>query len=355
MSDVLLFSPLKLRGLTVKNRIFVSPMCMYSAQDGVPNDWHMVHLGSRAVGGAGLITVEATGVVPEGRISPGCLGLWNEQQVEKFKPITAFIKHQGSIPAIQLAHAGRKASCSLGWQGSKPIGVADGGWPIVGPSPLAFNTGYQVPHELTVDEIQQLIQDFKKSALLAIKAGFQCIELHMAHGYLMHQFLSPHSNHRTDSYGGSFENRIRFPLEVLDAVRKVLPDEMPLMVRISATEWTEGAWDIEQSIHFAQIMKSHGADLIDCSTGGNIPGVKIPLTPGYQVTWAEQVKKGADIKTGAVGLITDPHKAEEILQSGQADAIFLARELLRDPYWPLHAAKKLGVDVPWPLQYERAK
>lgn len=355
MNEVLLFSPLELRGLTVKNRIFVSPMCMYSAQDGIPNEWHLVHLGSRAVGGAGLITIEATGVVPEGRITPGCLGLWSMAQVEKFKPITAFIKQQNAIPAIQLAHAGRKASCSLGWQGSKPISPTEGGWKIVGPSPLAFNEGYQVPHEMTVEEIQHLVQDFAKSAQLALKAGFQCIELHMAHGYLMHQFLSPYSNHRTDSYGGSFENRTRFPLEVVDAVRKVVPDDFPLIARISATDWKEGAWDLEQSIRLAEDLEKHGVDLIDCSTGGNIPGVKIPLTPGYQVPFAEQIKKVAGVKTGAVGLITDPHKAEEILQKGQADAIFLARELLRDPYWPLHAAKKLGVEVPWPLQYERAK
>ncbi|MGE5086912.1 MAG: NADH:flavin oxidoreductase/NADH oxidase [Bacillota bacterium] len=355
MKDVLLFSPLDLRGLTVKNRIFVSPMCMYSAQDGIPNEWHLVHLGSRAVGGAGLLTIEATGVTPEGRISPGCLGLWNKSQVEKFKPITAFIKQQNAIPAIQLAHAGRKASCSLGWQGSKPIALTEGGWKIVGPSPLAFSDNYQVPHELTIQEIQQLVHAFTRSTQLALEAGFQCIELHMAHGYLMHQFLSPHSNHRTDSYGGSFENRIRFPLEVVEAVRKVLPDNLPLMVRISATEWKEGTWDIEQSIRFAEVLKKHGVDLIDCSTGGNIPGVKIPLTPGYQVPYAEQIRKATGIKTGAVGLITDPDKAEEILQHGQADAIFLARELLRDPYWPLHAAKKLGVEVPWPPQYERAK
>ncbi|MBO9666294.1 MAG: NADH:flavin oxidoreductase/NADH oxidase [Bdellovibrio sp.] len=355
MAQVHLFSPLKLRDIEFKNRIFVSPMCMYSATEGFPNEWHLVHLGSRAVGGAGLVMVEATAVRPEGRISLGDLGLWNEEHAAKFIPIVNFIKAQGAVPGIQLAHAGRKASASVGWKGSKPLSKEDGAWQTVGPSALPFSEGWPTPREMSQKEITQLVADFTHSAELAYRAGFQVIELHMAHGYLLNEFLSPLSNQRTDSYGGSLENRMRLPLEVVDAIRKVWPTGLPLFVRISATEWVENGWDLAQSIHFTKELKKHGVDLIDCSTGGNVPGVKIPLEPGYQVPLAEGVRNGANIPTGAVGLITDPLKAEEILASGKADAIFLARELLRHPYWPLHAAKKLGVDVPWPLQYERAK
>ncbi|MDG0818107.1 NADH:flavin oxidoreductase/NADH oxidase [Bdellovibrio svalbardensis] len=350
-----LFSPLKLRDITFKNRIAVSPMCMYSAENGVPNSWHMVHLGSRAVGGAGLIVVEATGVSPEGRISPGCLGLWNDQQMEAFKPIVSFMKEQGSVAGIQLAHAGRKASHSVSWKGSRALSAQEGGWQVQAPSAIPYSEQSLLPKEMNSDDILQLIEDFCASTQRALNAGFQVIELHMAHGYLMHEFLSPLSNHRQDEYGGSLENRMRLPLKLVEEVRKILPMELPLLVRISATDWAEGGWDLPQSIEFAKELKKRGVDLVDCSSGGNVPHQKIAVGPHYQVPFAEAIKQSAGIPTGAVGLITDPLSAEEILKSGKADLIFLARELLRDPYWPLHAAKKLGVDIAWPLQYERAK
>jgi len=351
----ILFSPLKIRGITLRNRVAVSPMCMYSAEEGVANSWHLVHLGSRAVGGAGLIMVEATGVSPEGRISPGCLGLWSEQQTESLKPIVAFMREQGAVAGIQLAHAGRKASHAVAWQGGKALTPEEGGWKTVAPSAIAFSERTPAPHALSHAEIDQVVQDFCAAAQRAINAGFQVIELHMAHGYLMHQFLSPLSNRRTDDYGGSLENRMRLPLLLIEEVRKILPSSMPLFVRISATDWAEGGWDLEQCLIFAQEMKTRGVDLVDCSSGGLVPTQKIPVNPGYQVPFAEAVRKEAELPTGAVGLITDPVVAEEILTSGKADLIFLARELLRNPYWPLTAAKKLGVDWPWPVQYERAK
>lgn len=350
-----LFSPLQLRSVSLKNRIVVSPMCMYSAKEGLPNSWHLVHLGSRAVGGAGLLIVEATGVSPEGRISPGCLGLWNDLQVEAFKPIVSFIKEQGSTPGIQLAHAGRKGSHAVAWAGGRALSVSDGGWTTVAPSALPYSDHTPPPQELTLPEIDSLIESFCSAAQRAINAGFEVIELHMAHGYLMHQFLSPLSNHRNDSFGGSLENRMRLPLKIVEEVRKVLPSTLPLLVRISASDWIEGGWDLSQSIVLAHELKKKGVDLIDCSSGGLAPHQKIPLSPGYQVPFADEIRKQADILTGAVGLITEPEQAEAILTSGQADAIFLARELLRDPYWPLHAAKKMGVNLPWPVQYERAK
>ncbi len=350
-----LFSPLTLRNITIKNRIAVSPMCMYSAKDGVPNSWHMVHLGSRAVGGAGLVVVEATGVSPEGRISPGCLGLWNDQQMEAFKPIVSFIKEQGSVPGIQLAHAGRKASHAEAWKGGKALSAQQGGWQTLGPSSLAYSEHTPTPKEMSNDEILQLIEDFCSSAQRAMNAGFQLIELHFAHGYLMHEFLSPLSNQRRDQYGGSLENRMRLPLQLVDEIRKIMPAELPLFVRISATDWAEGGWDLPQSIEFCKELKKRGVDLVDCSSGGNVPHQKIPTGPHYQVPFAETVKKEASVPTAAVGLITEPLAAEEILTSGKADMVFLARELLRDPYWPLHAAKKLGINITWPLQYERAK
>ncbi|WP_413586680.1 NADH:flavin oxidoreductase/NADH oxidase [Bdellovibrio sp. HCB274] len=353
MNQTRLFSPIKIRSLELKNRIAVSPMCMYSAEEGMPNAWHMVHLGSRAVGGAGLIVAEATGVRPEGRISLGCLGLWNDEQMKAFKPIVQFIKDHGSVAGIQLAHAGRKASSHVAWKGGKPLSAEEGAWPTVGPSTLPFNEGWPTPLELTAPEIQGLVGAFVHSAELALKAGFEVIELHMAHGYLMHEFLSPLSNHRKDSYGGSLENRMRFPLEVAKAVRKVWPEDRPLFARISATDWVENGWDLEQSISLAKELKKAGVDLIDCSTGGNMPHAKIPVGAGYQVPFAEAVRNEAEIKTGAVGLITDPQQAEEILVSDKADIIFIAREMLRDPYWPLHAAKKMGVNVTWPIQYGR--
>lgn len=350
-----LFSPLQLRSVTIKNRIVVSPMCMYSAEDGVPNSWHMVHLGSRAVGGAGLVIVEATGVSPEGRITPGCLGLWNDQQTEAFKPIVSFIRAQGAVAGIQLAHAGRKASHDLAFKGGKALSVEQGGWTTLAPSALAYSERSPHPREMSPVDLEQTLQDFASAAQRAMNAGFQVIELHMAHGYLMHQFLSPLSNQRTDEFGGSLENRMRFPLQVVDEVRRVLPESVPLIVRISGTDWAEGGWDLQQSIQFCKELKVRGVDLIDCSSGGLVPYQKITAVPGYQVPIAETIRREVEIPTGAVGLITEAQDAEDILNSGRADAILMARELLRDPYWPLHAAKKLNVDVAWPLQYERAK
>lgn len=350
-----LFSPFKLRSVEFRNRIFVSPMCQYSATDGVPNDWHVVHLGSRAVGGAGLVIVEATGVTVEGRISLGDLGIWNNTQVEAFKRITAFVAGQGAVPGIQLAHAGRKASTPLQWLGERSIAPEEGGWIPVAPSPIPFSEGYTTPHELTKPEMVELIKKFVEATDRALAAGFRVIEIHAAHGYLLHEFLSPLSNHRKDEYGGSLEGRMKFPLEVAHAVRQRWPADLPLFVRISATDWAENGWDLPQSVEFAKRLRTLGIDLIDCSSGGNVRHVKIPVGPGYQVPFAAAVRKEVGIPTAAVGLITDPHQAEEILQRGEADVIVMARALLRDPYWPLHAAHALSVDVPWPIQYVRAK
>lgn len=356
MSERALFKPIQLRQLTIKNRIFVSPMCQYSAEDGVPNNWHLVHLGSRAVGGAGLVMVEATGIRPSGRISPGDTGIWNEQQVEAFKPITQFIRDQGAVAAIQFAHAGRKASMSRPWDGERKVEIKDGGWTPEAPSAIAFADAYPTPRELTAKEIDELVQDFAAAAKRALAAGFQVVELHMAHGYLLNEFLSPLSNQRKDEYGGSLENRMRFPLKVAKAVRDVWPTEWPLFVRISATDWAEsGGWDLEQSIVLAKELKRVGVDLIDCSTGGILSNAKIPVGLGYQVSFSDAIRKQADIATSAVGLIVSPTQAEEILQKGQADVVSLAREFLRDPYFPLHAAYELEVDVEWPKQYRYAK
>jgi 2,4-dienoyl-CoA reductase-like NADH-dependent reductase (Old Yellow Enzyme family) len=353
--SIKLFSPLKLRSLQLKNRIIVSPMCQYSANEGVANDWHMVHLGSRAIGGAAMVIVEATGVSAIGRITPHCLGLWNDEQVQALQPITKFIKEHGSIPGIQLAHAGRKGSTEIPWRGSKGIAIADGGWEVISASGEAFRPDYPTPHAMSTAEIKEVVNQFVEAAKRAEKAGFQAIELHMAHGYLMHQFLSPLSNHRTDEYGGSLENRMRFPLEVAAAVRKTWPDHLPLFVRISATDWKENGWDENQSVVLVKELKKLGVDLIDTSSGGNVAKATIPVGPGYQVPFAAKIKKETDIITGAVGMITEPEQAEEILTSGKADVIIMARELLRDPYWPMHAAKKLGAELPYPVQYERAK
>lgn len=349
-----LFSQFKLRDITFKNRLFVSPMCQYSAEDGVPNDWHLVHLGSRAVGGAALVIVEATGVSPEGRISHGDLGLYNETQKKAFQRITKFIKENGSVPGIQLAHAGRKASTQTPWAGGKPLQPQEGAWQTFAPSALPFDKDWHTPKAMTAEEIEKVTQDFEQATKRAVEAGFEVIELHGAHGYLLHEFVSPLSNHRTDSYGGSLENRMRFPLEVAKRVRAILPANFPLFVRISATDWADGGWDLEQSIVYARELKKLGVDLIDCSTGGNVAAAKIPIGPSYQVPFAEGVRKGADIPTGAVGLITEAKQAEEILTSGKADVIIMARELLRDPYFPLHAAHELGETVKWPKQYDRA-
>jgi 2,4-dienoyl-CoA reductase-like NADH-dependent reductase (Old Yellow Enzyme family) len=335
----LLFTPIRFRELEIKNRIFVSPMCMYSAIAGLPNHWHLVHLGSRAVGGAGLVMTEATAVTPEGRISEQDLGIWNDEQAEGFVPIVKFIKEQNSVAGIQLAHAGRKAKVP----GS------------VGPSPLAFSHNYKVPHELTLLEMARITNEFVHATARSLKAGFQVVEIHMAHGYLLHEYLSPLSNHRTDDYGGSLENRMRFPLEVAEAVRKAWPQNMPVFVRISATDWVKTGWDLFESVELAKKLKALGIDLVDCSTGGNVPDAKIPVGPNYQVPFAEEIRKEAQIATGAVGMITSGLQAEKILEQDQADAVFLARELLRDPYFPLRAAKELGVDIAWPVQYERAK
>jgi 2,4-dienoyl-CoA reductase-like NADH-dependent reductase (Old Yellow Enzyme family) len=348
-----LFSTFSLRGLEFRNRVFVSPMCQYSSREGLPNDWHMVHLGSRAVGGAGLVCVEATAVTPEGRISPGDTGLWSEEHARAFEPVASFVKSQGARAGIQLAHAGRKASTDVPWRGGKPLSEEQGGWQTIAPSAVPFGD-WPAPREMTRDDIETIVLQFADSARHALAAGFEVIELHMAHGYLLHEFLSPLSNRRGDEFGGSLENRARLPLQVAAAVRRVWPDELPLFARISATDWVEGGWDVEQSVRLSRWLKERGVDLIDCSSGGLVPGARITVAPGYQVGFAERVRREAGVATGAVGLITEPEQAEEIVSSGKADAVFLARAELRDPYWPLHAAKHLGADAPWPVQYGRA-
>jgi 2,4-dienoyl-CoA reductase-like NADH-dependent reductase (Old Yellow Enzyme family) len=351
-----LFEPLKLRGVELAHRIVVSPMCQYSSVDGFATDWHFVHLGSRAVGRAAAVITEATAVTADGRISPHDLGIWTDAHVEPLRRAFAFVTEQGSIPGMQLAHAGRKASTSEPWNGGKPITPAQGGWvPIAGPSPLPFGEGYQTPHELSIAEIRAIIDAFASAAQRAEAAGAKLIELHGAHGYLLHSFLSPVSNQRTDQYGGSFANRIRMLGEVVTAVRKVWPDQYPLWVRISASDWTEGGWTVEESVELSRILKPMGVDLVDCSSGGNVQKAKIPVGPGYQVAFAEQVRREAGVPTGAVGMITDPAQADQIIRSGQADVVILARQFLRDPYWPLLAAQALGQNIQWPLQYERAK
>ena len=348
-----LFQELKLKDVKLRNRIAVSPMCQYSADDGHPNDWHLVHLGSRAVGGAALVMVEATAVSPEGRISPGDSGIWSELHAQAFQPITAFIKAQGAVPAIQLAHAGRKASTDAPWRGGKPL-LGEGSWQTLAPSPVPFGN-YPTPRELTQKDIADVVQQFVDAAQRSLTAGFEVVEIHMAHGYLLHEFLSPLSNLRQDEFGGSLEARAKLPLQIAEAVRRVWPAHLPVFVRISATDWTENGWDLEQSIKFSGWLKALGIDLIDCSSGGNVPGVKIPVGPGYQVPFATAIRNKIGIATGAVGIITEPTQAEEIITKQEADVVFLARALLRDPYWPLHAAKELQAIISWPVQYERAK
>lgn len=349
-----LFSPLSIKSITLKNRITISPMCQYSSTDGFANDWHLVHLGSRASGGAGLIIQEATAVAPEGRISPEDLGIWKDEHIEKMKAITAFIKSQNAVPGIQLAHAGRKASVSSPWKGNKKLDVSQGGWQTVAPSAIGYHDD-ETPMALDKNGILKLISDFKAATKRAVQAGYEVLEIHAAHGYLNHQFLSPLSNTRTDEYGGSFENRIRFTIEVLEAVQTEWPDDLPLFVRISATDWAEGGWNIEESIRFSKILKEKGVDLIDVSSGGLVSYQKIPLEPGYQVPFAEKIKKEAGILTGAVGLITEAHQAEEILTSEKADLVLFARASLRNPNLGLNFAKALETEVAWPSQYERAK
>jgi len=350
-----LFTPLRIREIEFKNRIAVSPMCEYSSVDGFANDWHLVHLGSRAVGGAGLVIVEATAVSPEGRITPGDLGLWKDEHIEFLKRITDFIHAHDSVAGIQLAHAGRKASKSKPWEGDVLLTPAQGGWQTVAPSSIPFDEKDGLPKELTVQEIDKVVADFKAAAQRAHKAGFKVIEIHGAHGYLLNEFLSPLSNKRTDEYGGSFENRIRLVLRVTEAIRSVWPKEYPLFIRISSSDWAEGGWTIEDSVKLASILKTKGIDLIDCSSGGLVKHAKIQLGPGYQVPFAERVKKDAGVLTGAVGLITTAPQAEEIVSSEKADLVLLAREFLRDPYFPLRAATELDADVTWPVQYARAK
>mgnify|MGYP001947662866 FL=1 len=330
-------------------------MCQYSSENGFPNEWHLVHLGARAAGGVGLVMVEATAVSPEGRISPNDTGLWSKEHAERFRPITDFIKAQGAVAAIQLAHAGRKASTARPWEGGKPLSPENGGWECVAPSTIPFAEGWPTPRELSLGDLDRLEDAFREAALLSLQAGFDVVEIHMAHGYLLHEFLSPLSNRRQDEYGGSLENRMRFPLRVAKAVRAVWPQDKPVFVRISGTDWAEGGWDVVQSCEFCSRLKEIGIDLIDCSSGGLVPHGVPQVAPGYQVPIAEAIRKSCGMLTGAVGLITEPHQAEEILTSGRADAIFIGRELLRDPQWALKAAKVLGDDIPWPRQYERAK
>jgi 2,4-dienoyl-CoA reductase-like NADH-dependent reductase (Old Yellow Enzyme family) len=349
-----LFSPLRLREIELKNRIVVSPMCEYSAKDGHPQAWHLVHLGSRAIGGAGLVFTEASAVEERGRISSADAGIYDDTHIGTWRPIVEFIREHGAVPGMQLAHAGRKASTAPPWTGGKPVLPQDGGWVPVGPSAVPFDAGYTAPHELSVAEIGEIVEAFKKSAERARAAGFEVIEIHAAHGYLLHQFLSPLSNARTDEYGGSFENRIRMTLKVVRAVREIWPSKLPLFVRVSATDWKEGGWDLAQTIELARQLKALGVDLIDVSSGGAVPGVKIPFGPGYQTGFAEAIRKEAGMATGAVGMIMEPVQAETILSTEQADLVFLARELLRDPYWPRRAAKALDVKIKAPVQYERA-
>jgi 2,4-dienoyl-CoA reductase-like NADH-dependent reductase (Old Yellow Enzyme family) len=351
-----LFTPLTLRDVTFRNRIFVSPMCQYSSVDGMPNEWHHVHLGSRAVGGAGLVLVEATGVSPEGRISPSDSGLWSEAHADAFAPIAAFIEAQGAVAGIQLAHAGRKASTEAPWDGGGTIPASDPrGWTPLAPSALSFREGDPPPHALTESELNDIEAQFVRGARLALRAGFRVIELHMAHGYLLNEFLSPLSNLRTDVFGGDLEGRMGFPLRVTRAVRAVWPAPLPLFARISASDWAEGGWSLGDSVVFAARLRDEGVDLVDCSSGGIVFHQKIELGSGYQVPFARRIRAEAGVATGAVGLITEPAQAEEIVASGAADAVLLARKLLDDPHWPLHAAEALGVDVAWPRQYRRAK
>jgi 2,4-dienoyl-CoA reductase-like NADH-dependent reductase (Old Yellow Enzyme family) len=350
-----LFQPLTLRSVTLRNRIGVSPMCQYSAEDGIANDWHHVHLGSRAVGGAGIVIVEATGVAPEGRITPGCMGLWSEKHVEPLARIAKFVKSHGAVAGIQIAHAGRKASADLPWKGGAHLSAAQGGWEIIAPSAIAFGGDLtKVPRAMTEADIARVQNDFVATAERALAAGFNFLELHAAHGYLFNEFLSPLANQRTDKYGGSFENRVRFLLDTTRAVRKIWPHNLPLAVRISVIDWMPNGWQIEDSIALAKLLKTEGVDLVDCSSGGVVPDAKITVVPGYQVPFAEKVRHGANIATAAVGFITEPKQAEDIIASGRADLVLLARQFLRDAYWPVHAARELGYKLTPPNQYARA-
>ncbi len=352
----MLFTPFRLREVELRNRIGVSPMCQYSAEDGHANDWHLIHIGGFATGGAGLVMSEATAVVPEGRISPQDLGIWDDGQVDALRRITDFVHAQGAVAGIQLAHAGRKASTYRPWEGRAAVPPAEGGWTDVwAPSAIPFSDDYPQPRELTESGIRSVVDAFRSAAARSLEAGFRVAEVHAAHGYLLHQFLSPLSNQRTDCYGGSFENRIRLLLEVVAAVREVWPDRLPLLVRISATDWVEGGWTPEESVELARRLRESGVDLIDCSTGGLVPGAQIPVGPNYQVPFAERIRREAGIPTSAVGLITEPEQADRIVRDGSADIVLLGRELLRQPRWPLLAAQRLGAEIAWPPQYARAR
>ena len=353
MSD--LFDPLTLRGLTFPNRIGVSPMCQYSGEDGFATDWHLIHYGSRAVGGAGLVMTEAVAVASEGRISPNDLGLWKDAHVKGLARCVRFMRAQGSVVGIQLAHAGRKASMPPPWKEEKALSKAEGGWsPVMAPSAIPFGPVSAETCALSAEQIQDVVSQFAEAATRALAAGFQVAEIHAAHGYLLHQFLSPLSNRREDAYGGSFENRTRLVRDVVAVVRRIWPEELPLFVRVSATDWVEGGWDADQTVELARQLKPMGVDLVDCSTGGLLPKVRIPVAPGYQVAFAERVRREAGIATSAVGLILEPDQAEQIIRQGRADLVLLGRQMLREPYWPQRAAKALGVPVPHPIQYGRA-
>jgi 2,4-dienoyl-CoA reductase-like NADH-dependent reductase (Old Yellow Enzyme family) len=350
-----LFQPLTIKSVSFKNRIAVSPMCQYSATDGFANDWHLVHLGSRATGGAGLVITEACAVNPEGRISPFDLGIWKDAHITELKRINTFIESQGAISGIQLAHAGRKGSCAAPWNGGKELSAAEGGWQVLAPSAIPFREGQALPLALSQTEIAQITDDFKKAAERSLEAGFKVIELHAAHGYLVHQFLSPLTNLRHDAYGGSFENRSRLLKEIIQSVKTVWPEHLPLFVRISATDWVEGGWNIEESVRLSEMMQQMGVDLVDCSSGGLVGHASIPVAPGYQVSFAHRIKKETGILTAAVGMITEAAQAEAILVNEEADLVLLAREFLRDPYFPVHAANALKEDIDLPVQYLRSK
>jgi len=349
--EIDLLSPLTLRGVTLRNRIVVSPMCQYSAEDGFAHDWHLVHLGSRAVGGAALVFVEATAVTREGRISPGDLGIWIDEHIEPLARIARFIESQGAIAGIQLAHAGRKASCDLAWRGGARLSPGEGGWEAIAPSAIPFNETDPLPVALVLAGIDAVVAAFEAATQRALSAGFKVIEIHAAHGYLLHEFLSPLSNHRTDEYGGSLENRMRLVLRVAERLRALMPQELPLFVRISATDWVDGGWDIEQSVTLSRELKRLGVDLIDVSSGAMVPHARIPVGKGYQVPFARQIREEADIRTGAVGMITEPQHADEIITSGDANLVSLAREMMREPYWALKAQQALGQEPAWPTQY----
>ena len=351
----LLFKKIKIRSIELKNRLVVSPMCQYSSVDGFANEWHLVHLGSRAIGGAGLVFSEATAVSPEGRITSSDLGIWKDDHVNFLKKITSFIEANGAVAGIQLAHAGRKASHNIPWKGSAPLTKNEGAWQTLAPSDLGYKQTDPIPKEMSLEEIKKLINDFSLATSRALNAGFKIIEIHAAHGYLINEFLSSLSNKREDGYGGNFENRIRLLLEIVEAIRKVLPHDYPLFVRISATDWVEGGWTEDDSVKLVKILKTKDVDVIDCSSGGNISTQKITVSPLYQVPLSEKIKKETGILTGTVGMITTAHQCEEILEKNQADLVLLARQFLRDPYFPLHAARELNEDLQWPDQYDRAK